>query len=445
MKSICLKIAPLLLSFPIFGQSADYADSFVDKLLNAKVNATRIGYIDGSPGNERDKMSDIDSIRRLVADYYYDQFRNSQDPDMPFFMFMSKGAGLTLGVGGGVRMRAYYDWNGAMPTSAFSPYTIQIPEDKANSRHFGTTPSGTYINFRLIGHNTAIGSYGLYVEADFTGWSGRDLKLKKAYALVGCFTLGYAASTFSDPAAQPAIVDAAGPSNKFSNTCVLVRYMSRFGKGRKWSAAVSAETPSTAVDLTGPGVGKASDWLPDAAAFLQYEWMRGQHLRLSGIVRNLTYMETATDRRRNLAGWALQISSVAHPESHITSYLTLNYGRGYAGLGGDMMRGAYDLVPDPTNPDKLYAPEMAGWCVGLQYNFLPNLFTTVSASQTLYMPQKGEEPDEYKSGLFACANIFYSVTPRITFAAEYDWGMRRNISGVHKAASRGNLTAMFSF
>lgn len=431
-------LALTLMSAPLL-----FAQHLSDTHIKNKAASNRIVYIDGRPANDSLRKYDSDSLRSVVEQYYYDQFRNSQDPDMPYFLFLSKGSELTLGLGGGVRMRAFYDWNGAMPSNAFAPYTIPIPADPANSRRFNTTPSGTYFNVRLIGHNDVIGAYGLYIEADFTGYSGHDLKLKKSYAVVRDFTIGYAASTFSDPAAQPAIVDAAGPNNKFSNTNVLVRYMPCFKQ--KWYVAASVETPKTAIDATSGKVKSASNWLPDAAAFVQYQWARGQHVRLSGIVRSLSYLTLADNRRHNLAGWGLQASAVAKPENHITLYATVNYGHGYAGLGGDLLHGQYDLVADPDNADALYAPAALGWCAGVQYNFRPNIFATLAASQTHYMPRSGVAPSEYKNGTFACANVFWSITPRVTVAAEYDFGRRQNFSGEHKAASRVNLSAMFTF
>lgn len=417
--------------------------SLFDRQLVEKANSNRIVYIDGKPDTAEMSINDTDSIRRKVLQYYYDQFRNSQDPDMPYFLFMSKGANMTLGIGGGVRMRAFYDWNGAVPSTVFAPSTIPIPQDPAAHTRFNAVPSGTYLNFQMIGHNKVIGDYGLYIEADFTGNNGRDFMIKKSYAMIRDFTFGYATSTFSDPAAQPAVVDAAGPNSKFSAVSVLARYMPKIGK--HWLAAISVETPSTAIDLTGGNVRSASNWLPDGAAFLQYEWGKGEHLRFSGIARSLSYYSISENKRHNKAGWALQLSSVAHPAKPLTTYLTLNYGRGYAGLGGDLFYGAYDLVPNPSNHSELYAPKMLGWCAGLQYNFKPEIFATWVVSQTHYMPKEGTPGNEYKTGTFACTNIFWSILPRVTVAAEYNWGMRRNISGTHKASSRANLTAIFSF
>lgn len=47
----------------------------------------------------------------------------------------------------------------------------------------------------------------------------------------------------------------------------------------------------------------------------------------------------------------MMLSSVAHPTRNITTYCSVNYGRGYAGMGGDLLMGNYDLVPDPERPE----------------------------------------------------------------------------------------------
>ncbi len=136
---------------------------------------------------------------------------------------------------------------------------------------------------------------------------------------------------------------------------------------------------------------------------------------------------------------------MAHPAAPVTTYATLNYGQGYAGLGGDLMMGRYDLVGDPAKPGKMYAPASFGWCLGVQYNIRPNLFVSASASATRYLPSHEVAPGEYKRGVFGAVNVFWNLTPRMQVAAELDLGMRRNFSGEHRYARRAGLMCMFSF
>ena len=138
------------------------------------------------------------------------------------------------------------------------------------------------------------------------------------------------------------------------------------------------------------------------------------------------------------------LSSVAHWGDRVTTYVTGTYGHGYAGLGGDLL-GNYDLVADPTEPGRLYAPASAGYCLGLQYNFKPNLFASASMSQLRYLPAHRTDPTEYKYRWVATANVFWNMTPRMQVGAELTIGKRGNADGQHRYARRAEVMCMFSF
>ena len=414
-----------------------------DSLVNLKANSTKVIFIDGKPEDNAVRQEYIDSVRRVITIFYYDQFRHFQEPDAPYFLFMSKEAGLTMGIGGSVRMRGYYDWHGAMPTASFAPYTIPIPANPLSQRHFATTPAGTGLFFRVIGYNKLLRNYQLYIETDFTGYQSRGLKLKKAYAMFRDFTVGYASSTFSDPAAQPVVIDAAGNNNKYSHTSVLVRYMPCIKK--KWYLGVSLETPGTSVDQSATNVQPISEWLPDLAALVQYQWAQGQHVRLSGIVRSLPYRDIKSGKDHNPFGWGLHLSSVARPTRQLTTYANVTTGRGIAGLGGDMQYGHYDLLVNPEDATRFYSPYILGWPLGLQYNFNPQFFISLAASQTHLYTKSGTSEDEYKNGTFACATAYWNILPRLSVAAELDYGRRQNVSNTSRNAWRANLMCAFSF
>lgn len=415
----------------------------VDDHIQQVIKSNKIVHIDGLPSDKAIADHDNDSVRNVIIAFYYDQFRHSQDPDAPYFLFMSKDAGLTMGLGGTVRMRGYYDWGGAIPASGFAPYLIPMTPDPTNMKAFGTTPAGTCLFFRVIGQYKELANYQLYIEANFNGYNSRDFHLKKAYAIINDWTVGYATSTFSDPAATPPTVDSQGPSNKISPTSVLVRWMPTVKN--RWVFAVSAETPSTSIAADQSLTRQLTSWLPDWAAFVQYQWAHGQHIRLSGILRTLSYRDMVTNRNYNPAGWGIQLSSMAHPCYAVTTYANISYGHGEASLGGDLQIGKYDLVADPTMNGRLYAPASLGWCAGVQYNFTPALFMSLSASMSHYMPKHKASPDEYKNGLYTDINIFWNPTPRIQFGAEFDLGRRMNVSGEKKWARRIGAMCQFSF
>lgn len=415
-------------------------NSLVDMMEDSLRANHKIIYIDGQPVTITEEH--VDSLRRLIDMFYFDQFRNFSDPAAPYFLFMSKDAQLAMGVGGCVRMRAWYDWGGAIPANGFAPYLIPMEPDPTNMKRFGATPSGSSLFFRVIGRNKKLGDYQLYIEANFNGYGGKDFHLKKAYASINDWTIGYAPTTFSDPAALPPTVDASGPNNKLSSTSVLLRYLHPFKK--HWSVAVSVETPASAMTLS-DSTKKVSDWLPDVAAFVQYAWGRSEHVRLAGILRTLAYRDLVKQKNFNKIGWGLLLSAVGHPIPELTIYGNVCSGQGFESLCGDLQIGNYDLVPDPNLTGVMYAPWALGWNLGFQYNILPNLFTSLTFSESRYFPRKGTSGSEYKWGNFFAANIFWNITPRIQCGLEFDTGERKNIDGKHRRAQRVGAMAQFSF
>lgn len=418
------------------------SQTLADRQTDALINNNKIVYIDGRPAPE-ETQAYVDSIRRKISEFYYDQFRNFSDPAAPYFMFMSKDASLCMGIGGAVRMRGYYDWGGAMPAAGFAPYLIPMTPDPTSKRHLDATPAGTALFFRVIGNNKTLGDYQLNIETDFSGFESRGLKLKKAYAIINDFTVGYAASIFSDPAALPPVIDASGAANKITPTKVLIRYMPVIRS--KWVLAASLETPSSSASADNTNTAKVDDYLPDVAAFVQYQWSRSQHIRLSGIVRALPYRDLTTGKNHTVAGWGMMFSSVIRPTTAFSTYAIVNYGHGYSSLGGDLSYAPYDLVGDPGSPGRLYAPATFGYCVGVQYNFRPELFVSANVSQARYLPSKPVSPDEYKYGMVCTANMFWNMTPRMQVGAEFNIGKRANFSHEHRRSRRAALMCMFSF
>ena len=384
-----------------------------------------------------------DSINRIISQYYYDQFRGFQDPEAPYFMFMSRDAQLAMGIGGCVRMRGWYDIGNVIQSNGFAPYLIPMTPGRIDDKRIGTSPAGTAIFFRVLGRNKMLGHYQLYIEGNFNGYDHVGFQLKKAYAQVRDFTIGYASCTFGDPAAQAPVIDAQGANNKIGNTAVLVRYMHTMRE--RWTFAVSAEMPSPQIGADGTNTGNINNAWPDGSAFIQYAWGPTAHIRLSGTVRSLGYRDllTATNHRR--AGWGVLLSGVGHPAAPLTVYGTLNYGRGTSSLGGDLLCGSYALVDNADSPGHMYAPASLGYHVGVQYNFRPNLFVSASFSQSRLYASHPVAGSEYKYGLWAAANLFWNVTPRIQTGVEFDWGLRCNFDGFARSSRRIGALCQFSF
>lgn len=288
-------------------------------------------------------------------------------------MFMSKDANLSFGVGGLIRMRGWFDWNGSIPANGFSIYSIPIPKDPTRRMHLAATPAGTSLFFTLLGRNKFFGNYMGYIECNFDGYKSVGFKLKKAYIQAGDWTAGYATSTFSDPAAQPYTIDGAGPNGKISKTNVLVRYLHTFKNN--FSVGGSFEFPSSQADTDNILTKTCTDYIPDIAALAQYQWNDGlSHVRLSGLLRSIPYRDLKENKNHSVIGWGLQLSSTFKLFSPLNIYAIASAGKGQASYTGDLSIGAYDLVARPEEPGKLYAPASVSLTFGAKYNFLDNLF-----------------------------------------------------------------------
>lgn len=389
------------------------------------------------------KLPTMSDERALIDIFYYDQFRNAQDTRAPYFLFMSRDANFAMGLGGVVRMRGWYDWDGAMPNNGFIPYNIAIPKNPLREKWMGSTPAGTAFYFRVLGSNVTVGDYQLYIEANFDGYNQRGFLLKKAYATLNDWTVGYAHSTFSDPLAEPLLVDGQGPNAYVSTTAVLVRWMHHLNK--KWIVAGSVEMPQSFVGANGTTTQTVNDWFPNLATFGQYEWAPNQHVRLAGIMRVLPYRDMVAAENRNEIGWGMQLSAVMRPWKPLTLYFMGNYGRGISSLTGDLIMGNCDLVDNPDRAGEMYAPRLFGWYGAAQYHFAPSLFAGLTFGQLRYLPEYAQQDDAYKYGLYGALNLFWNITPRIQLGGEYNLGKRQNVGGEGRWAQRVSVMTQFSF
>lgn len=421
--------------FPGFAQtdSTYRAKSIEQKRREAMKSATHVITEDGS------KLP-VDSIMNKLDRFYVDQYRHFQDPRAPYFMFMSKDGNLALGMGGLIRMRGYFDWNGSIPASGFAPYLIPIPKNPESMRKLWSTPAGTGLFFTLLGHNAIVGDFMGFIMADFSGYDNRGFKLKKAYLQNNHWTIGYATTTFEDPAAEPPTIDGAGSNGVNQRTNVLVRYTTTFKK--RWSIGASFEFPQSSISADGTYTKACDDYVPDIAAYLQYQWGDGSsHVRLSGLGRVLSYRDLVSSTNHNIVGWATQLSTTILIDRQLRLFGIASVGQGHESYTTDLACGSFDLVEKPGERGRLYAPTAVGYVFGAQYYFNESVFSNIALSQQRYYPKGNPGDSQYKYGLYGAFNVFWDITPRFEVGAEYLIGKRMNFNGTHGNANR--LTAMF--
>lgn len=419
---------------PFAGYAEGVADSAVtpDEVRRDKVvRGTKIFM---QPGGEH-----TDSATSLLVNFYLDQFRNSRDPELPYFMFMSKDAQYTMGVGGVIRLRGWYDWHNIMPGTPFSPYNITIPGNPARTRHFDLGPQGTTVYLTFLGHNEHINRIMGYVEGKFNG-DGFAFELYKAYITLNDWTAGLAVTTFSDPAASPTLIDGARSNGEATRRNVLVRWLHDIN--RHWTVAASMEVPKHQINADDKEVEKCPVYVPDFAGFAQYQWDGGRsHIRLSGLLRVMGYRDLLRGRNHSVTGWGVGLTGVWTAIPTWKIFGEFNTGHGIASYLSDLVNDNTDLLMRPDEPGRMYAPMSLGYVLGTQYYFTPKLYGTLSAAEVRYLTKAGSPGSTYKLGTMAAANLCYDFTERIGAGIEYLWGYRKNVDGMHGHANR--ITAFF--
>lgn len=386
-----------------------------------------------------------DSIYLTISKFYLNQFRHFQDPQAPYFLFMSKDAHLAMGIGGTVRMRGFYDWNGSLQAAGFIPTLISTQKDPTQMERLYFTPAGCALFFTMIGRDTPVGDFQAFIQAGFSGYENVGFKLKKAYFTIADWTVGYATSTFVDPSAQPPTIDSQGSNGATSKTSVLVRYMHTF-KDPHWTIAASAELPSAQVDDEDNVTKKCAEFFPDVAMFGQYQWDRGaSHVRLSAMTGIMKYRDLLTLSNRNVMKWGAQLSAVVHAGNALKFYGDVAVGQGNGSYLNDLSAGAFDLIADPGNQGHLYAPTSLGLTFGASYYFRHNIFANLALGEMRNFYKAGSPGDSYKYGLYGALNLFWDITPRIQVGAEYLLGKRVNIDSSKGSANRVDVLFQFQF
>lgn len=383
-------------------------------------------------------------LREKMEQFYYNSYRSFQDPAAPYFMFMSRDGKLVMGLGGTMKLRAYFDPGNSMPSDNFNPYDIPMSATPLNRNHLGTTAAGSQLYFLLLGENGSIGKYQVYIRGKFNGEGGKGFKLNKAYATLGDWTLGLATSTFADGDAEAPTVDNNGTTMSMDRSAILVRYQHSFKKsGVKVGASV--ETADMSLDTDGTQTAARAISMPNFAAMLQWEWAKGEHIQLAGIMRSLPYRDLVNGRNHSPLGWGLQLSTVFNLTPALTFYGMANTGRSYTNTDSNFLLGPYDLMPEAGDPGKLKTVATYSYYLGLSYHFSHKCFASCTFGQGRNFDTSGRMGDAYKYGLYGDLNVFYNLTPRIMFGAGAGFGKRSDLDGAHRYARRIGAIAQFSF
>ncbi|MCM1028265.1 MAG: porin [Alloprevotella sp.] len=387
----------------------------------------RVVSVGGDPGKAAD----------LVAILYNRQELHFSDPSAPRFLFVDRDGKVALGIGGYVKGTLQYDFRGAIDDGAsFVTYDIPVPANPAQREQYYANANHSTIFLQMLGRTERFGTYEMFIQTNFSGGGndGYGLKLKQAYLRLGYVTAGLTTSTFVDGAAGTPTIDDQGPAGEATGKNIMLQYKPMIAPHVK--AAISLEMPHAGYR---PGTEAEAIYqrFPDIPAFIQYGWQGGaSHVRLSGLLRRLSYRDMLAGSNRYATGWALQLSGTAAILSPLRVYFQGAIGNGYGHYVNDLSEASADLIPDPDKPGHLRAPRMTNLELGLRYDLTPKAFLTAAYSQASLHQARFLGPDTYKRGQYVTVSGFYDIIGDLSIGLEYIYGRRTDYDGSHGSANR---------
>lgn len=411
-----------------------------------------------SPKSEKEDDDTTSTVRLKLINTYKSEhqmaelFKRSMseyfnDPQAPRFLLYDQKHEIAFGVGGYVRLRPAYDFNGS-PTNSYGFVTnsIPAPSNPASRSNFNMDASKSTVFFKLLGNNRKLGQFEAYVSGAFTG-TNFGFELNDAYVSVKGFLVGRTWSTFNDMAAMPPTIDSQGPSGAAFMRTTQIRYARPFGKKKNWQAALAVEMPQS-TETYGTQVGEINQNIPDIPVYLQYSWGKenASHVRLSGVMRNQRYRDLLKEENKTVTSFGGQFSTSVSVNKLLTLYGQVNYGKGITQYINDLAGEGLSLMPDPEKAGKMYAPETLGWLAHAQFNVTESVFLSAGYSQARFYPGDGYDgPDQYRQGQYVVANAFWNLNSMFQLGAEYLWGSRENLDGTRGYANCAQLLLQFNF
>ncbi len=381
----------------------------------------------------------------LTALFYDHHHRHFQDPRAPRFLLIDRKGRVALGIGGYVKVTASCDFAGAIPNRDFVTYDIPVPRHPAERSQFQMDASTSRLFLKLVGNRGVLGKYEVYVEGGFREGDAGGFRLRQAYVSAWGFLIGQARSTFTDPASAPPTIDFEGPSGQTGTRRVMVRYT--YQPHERWQLALAAEMPTATYTLREGDDQAIRQRMPDIPLYLQYAWRDGlDHVRVSALLRGLSYRNLRAAKNEMRLGWAVQLSGVAQLMPALTLYYQGVYGQGYEAYLNDLGGKGFDLVADPSTPGRLYAPEALGYVVGLKCAVTRRCFMSAAYSQCRLYPRQGTlSPATYRYSQYVVGNAMYQLTADCNIGIEYLYGHRSNQDGVSGSANRLQAMIQYNF
>lgn len=367
----------------------------------------------------------------------------------PYLTIVGGNGRFVAGIGGFVK--AVAGWDIGHPISSPDEFiTSQIPvgDMDGDGSRFNLTARQThlYANFVFLPSDT--NQIGAFVGANFLNENYIPV-LQYAFLRYRGFKAGYDNSLFSDPACGPPAVDYEGPCSNTANPVAGLSY--RWQKGH-CELAAGIELPQTSFTTTEGFTRSVYQRVPDIPLGFRYSWGGGNSwVRVSAIIRNMTYRSEQERKNHNVFGYGFQLSGAEKfCFDKLTFFWQGVWGKGIGSMIQDTAGEGLDLVPAAGDPDALKPVMVWGGFLSLQYNISSRFTCSTTYSQMRTYADRYEggttpRANQYKYAQYVSSNVFFSATSYLEIGLEHIWGRRVNYDGQQGDDNRIQVSAQLTF
>lgn len=377
---------------------------------------------------------DVVEIFQTTQGSYY------HNPRAPRFVLVDQEGKWGLGIGGYLQTKFEYDFGGSVDNVDFFPTAID--RSGVSSSQYQMDMTNSTIFMKLVGRSSVFGDFYVYTSGNWRG-DGDNFRLQNMYINTDFMTLGYTTGAFMDIEACPVTVDYGGPCGMafYRTTQLRLKYSTMWGlsMGLGIEASKPEGTNTEYSNIT-------SQRMPNIPIYMQYDFNSQSHIRLAGVVRNLSYRNNVTGDKHNKYAWGAQ-ATVLGTMGKLQLKGQFTMGKGIGSYINNISNVGVDLVP-AAEEGRMTMLRSEAWYVGLQYNVSSKFFTTATYSQTTLHSNSGYSkafPSAYRRGQYVVANMFYNVSNNMQLGLEYLHGWRSDFDGNKDGANRVNLAARYNF
>lgn len=260
-------------------------------------------------------------------------------------------------------------------------------------------------------------------------------RMRHAYAEYKFIMIGMNWSNFFDVDANPATVDFEGPNSSTLTRTPQLRFSTFKSKN---VLSISFENPIEKITVGG-NIKVLPERFPDIITAYRINGKFG-FLKAAALFRELRYQ---SDESRSLMSYGVTLlSSINVGEKDKIKF------QGVMGTGvSKYIQGAvglnYDAIYNGTN--ELESLQMQGFNFSYQHYWNDHLFSSLTAGVLNVEDNANLEDDDYKTGYYGAANLFWDPIKNLTFGFEALIGERIDINRQSGASTRIQMNATYKF